>query len=265
MPSASKQITKPDLKPAVKPETKSVAKPEATSAVKVDNKQPVSKMPTQKKPIKQQYDEAFEDLDDDEFEREVPVMDGKLDKIQSKEWNPIEDNRKMKERINKFRHNYDDLTEEEKKLAEQELVFERNAIDNSFSQSDKHNQSSDKTPIKKESPPLNYKKKLTVVKEEPILTTEENVTSEEYRPKSNRVIDKDPKPRVNEKGETVYEFKEKDLPELDIETLAVIRDQLLLQKMYENDLKTFKKFKNSQKPAKRKPSHRSPKASKYWA
>lgn len=242
-------------------EVKPIAKP-------IENKI-TSKITNQKRPAVQQYDEVMDDLEDDDLDDEeeliknVPELDGKLAKIQSKEWNPVDDHKRMKDMVEKYRSNYDDLSKDDKKLVEQELLYHREINDNSFSQSDRINQSSEKS---KASPPLNYKKKLTVVEEENNhRSSDENIGLDEYKPKPTQVVKKDPEPRVNEKGEAVVEFKEKDLPELDIETLAAIRDQLLLQKMYENDLKSFKKFKSTQKQQKgKKRTIKSPKSSKFY-
>lgn len=244
------------------------SKGEVKPPAKPEQKQTSSKIVTQKRPPVQQYDEVMDDLDDEdlddeeEFVKKVPTMDDKLAKIQSKDWSPAEDHKRMKDMVDKYRNNYEDLSKDDKRLVEQELLYHREISDHSYSQSEKVNQSSDKS---KASPPLNYKKKLTVVEEEHHRSSDENLLSDKYIPKTTKVIKKDPEPRVNEKGEAIIEFKEKELPELDIETLAAIRDQLLLQKMYENDLKSFKKFKSSQKQpkGKSKRAFKSPKSSKF--
>lgn len=178
----------------------------------------------------------------------------------------------MDDRISQYLQDKEHMSRDDRRLAEQELVFKKNNSTDSFNDTsqvdsnndsflDKINQrksSEKKTPDveksekfssgrnkpedkeKKKSP---FYKKLTVVKEEPQPQHETDTISP-------KIID--PSPRVDEKGNTQFEFKDTELPELNAETLAAIRDQLLLQKMYESDLEKFKKFKKTQKGKKRK-------------
>lgn len=129
------------------------------------------------------------------------------------------------------------MSKEERRLVEQELVFERDKIDGTTEQDiSSHSES---LPVKKQSPVPNFKKKLTVVEESVSPREKDSDSSQRYHSKES-VSKVEPVPRVDEKGKMIFEFKENNLPELNIEMLAMIRDQLLLQKMYENDLDTYK-------------------------
>jgi hypothetical protein len=153
------------------------------------------------------------------------------------------------------------LTNDENRIAEQQLMLKKNYStyldksennskqDISIEKEDSRKSSvrKSKDSIKKRSPviekskvkesPVTYKiqKKLTMVNEA------SDPSEETYTPRKYN----DPEPRFDDRGKAKFEFQDENLPQLDVDTLAKIRDQLLLQKMYENDLQNFKKFKKT--------------------
>jgi hypothetical protein len=97
----------------------------------------------------------------------------------------------------------------------------------------------DKSPVMNKSKSKStIQKKLTMV-DEASDPSEEAYTPDRYSSRER----KDPDPQFDNRGKVRFEFQDENLPQLDVDTLAKIRDQLLLQKMYENDLQNFKKFK----------------------
>jgi len=223
-----------------------------------------SKMKPQNKRINDMVDDSEDviDITDDEIlpsPQKPKLMP--MDKKQSSEWNPAKQRDKDKKLIQNYLKDKEMMNENDRRVAEQELTYKK------YNNAESLNDSRTSTPevdsfdkmeklSKHDSSYRSVHKqpssKLEVVKETTIPNREGSTSEDEpiYTQK------KDPEPELDERGNLKFEFKESNLPELDSETLALIRDQLLLQKMYENDLQNFKKFKKTKKFKKKRSAAR---------
>lgn len=225
-------------------------------------------VPVEKQQEKSETTDQYEDdfLPDDYGENFEPMKNDQM-KAMSSAWDPRKEKDKMKNRIETYLKDKDKLTKEEQRLAEQELIFNKNQQDESnYSDSKISSKNSSfvdlkedlklkrQSPETKNSPSKQRFQPLEVIRETSIPQREESQPFQKVYsgPRKTGSFGEEPQPKVDEKGNLKMEFQEKELPELDTEILAAIRDQLLLQKMYENDLKNFKKFKNTQKGKKKK-------------
>ena len=224
-------------------------------------------------PVEKQKEksETTDQYDDDDFLPEdygediEPIQTNKM-KQMSSAWDPRKEKEKMNDRIQTYLKDKEKLTKEEQRLAEQEMIFNKDQQDDSrFSDSKLSSKNSsfvdtrEDTKLKRHSPEtkLNTSKHrfepLEVIREDSIPQREESQPFQKvFIAKKTGTFREEPEPKVDEKGNLKMEFQEKELPELDTEILAAIRDQLLLQKMYKNDLENFKKFKKTQKGKKKK-------------
>lgn len=245
------QDSKSDISKVIK-DSKNVSKitdrSKLTDRSKVSNKE---KAPQPKLNKKYDADDAVEFSDDDEDEimsddyaEKVKEIKSIGNKQVSEEWNPNSEQKFTDKLVELYLKDKSQLTNDEKRLAEQQLMLKKHYSGVSKS----HYSSSGETEsLRKPSPVMekaksksNVQKKLTVVRE----TTDPSddvYTPREYSEYKNN----DPEPKFDDKGKLKFEFQDQDLPELDVNMLAKIRDQLLLQKMYENDLEKFKKFKKT--------------------
>ena len=88
------------------------------------------------------------------------------------------------------------------------------------------------------------------------MDTENDISRHKISDNKNDTFTRDTKQDYISRDTAEFKPKEQELPELDVEMLAAIRDQLLLQKMYENDLEKFKSYKKTTKGKKRKTKNR---------
>jgi hypothetical protein len=249
---------------------------------KLINKSKISnqeKKPQTKLEKKYDIDDAVEfsddddDINSDDYADKVNEITNIKNKQVSEEWNPKNEKKFMDKLIELHLKDKSQLTNDENRIAEQQLMLKKNYstyLDKSGSPS-KHDISAEKenswrssvnrskevikkrSPViekikaKEKSPVMNkskskgkIQKKLTMVNEasDP---SEETYTPKKYSSKKRN----DPDPQFDDRGKVKFEFQDENLPQLDVDTLAKIRDQLLLQKMYENDLQNFKKFKKT--------------------
>jgi hypothetical protein len=202
-----------------------------------------------------QYDDTFEDLEIDEADydpKKIPDLNLDMKHVSSS-WNPKKQREKDQKLIQNYLKDKKKMNEMDRRVAEQELVlkkFDQEEIVSEDSEIPSKTSSptgkldrSKKTPSphKPVETKVTKKKSLEVVREVTHPDRDEGTTSED----DMKVNTHDPKPKFDEKGNIKFEFRDDELPELNTEMLAAIRDQLLLQKMYEQDLQNFKKFKNT--------------------
>lgn len=239
------QDSKSDVSRLIK-DSKNVSK--LTDRSKLSNKE---KAPQPKLNKKYDADDAveFSDEDDDDdvmsddYAEKVKEIKSIGKKQISEEWDPRKEQNFTDKLIELYLKDKSQLTNDEKRLAEQQLMLKKHYSGNmtkSFRSSSGETESLKKPSPVMEKTKSKVQKKLTVVRE--ITDPSEDIyTPREYtddRPN-------DPEPKFDSKGKLKFDFQDQELPELDVDTLAKIRDQLLLQKMYENDLEKFKKFKKT--------------------
>lgn len=208
--------------------------------------------PEEHKEESDQYDDTFEELEvDEELLNKMPLPN--LDMKQVSSWNPKNQREKDQQLIQNYLKDKEKLSEMDRRVAEQELVLKKYDKEEEVSEDSgvpsknstpvgKLNQSKrTPSPVKPVETKVINKKSLEIVRETTFPDRDEGTTSEE----DMKVDTYDGRPKFDQKGNIKFEFKDDELPELDTEMLAAIRDQLLLQKMYEQDLENFKKFKST--------------------